>query len=169
MKMKIISLFMGILGFHLSAHSDVRFKDSADYFFDLDRGSSPKTNFEISDVKIKLKFKEGFTQVCPDSFCNGDHSSVVLLDLMFVVDVKKEQIVKVAMVFAGSRTEINETTGEIDYSTKITKCEKSISLSIREYLELEKASNADDQFNVFTDFVIRGDSALSDIAAEECF
>jgi len=103
-----------------------------------------------SDYETALQaLTDGFNEVCPDTFCEGDYSNLMSMGMTCSVKISTNEMVACTWAFVGTAPEVDPNTGAIDnqYRT-LTICKIDVAgVPVQDFLDTingkSKRMNAD--------------------------
>jgi hypothetical protein len=119
----------------LPSPSDGAFVDAMDVLSDEQYGK-----FRAASDKLR----EGFDQVCGDTFCEGDYSDIEPLTLRCSVNPETQAIGSCAWTFAGAYGNVARTTGNVTSKRQTWTCQLPLSGNLDAALD---ALQGDDPLN----------------------
>lgn len=87
--------------------------------------------------------KSAFDEECGDSFCEGDYSNLVSVDLVCTVEQASGKIKQCLWTFAGTTGEIDEQTGKVQHTGKIFNCEFTPNATIDQLVKIWNSRDYD--------------------------
>ncbi len=100
-----------------------------------------RANDQESFRSYAEKLKQQFDYICPDTFCEGEYTNLASMNFDCVVETEAGKVSLCAWHFYGSASEVNPTTGSLDYTTQNYTCRFAPMVSVNDFLSfMEKAA-----------------------------
>ena len=129
----ICATIFSVFSHQLSAATPTadKYTDSASYAYE----STEKSLVKSYDKMIQV-LKNGFDDVCGDTFCEGDYSNLQSIEFLCGVEEGTGRITSCTWTFAGTMSIVNGKTGQVEKTGAIFNCPIRVNATLQDLIKI---------------------------------